>query len=318
MPTTAATIHTDSAGNKYIGDCVFHNSNIYYPLNYHLQSLQFSASGDANNANDYPFAASIEALFASLGIESFQYTLAGTWGGSNLRFDVELPGYTAINPDTRAQIGYNVGINITGGNITGPSLYLSKSLDDLRTNDTNNLSNVVISASNNHIAYLGFRYNFSSAGYYSFFRYACLIQDINTTYNYYNANLAGRVALMGYDSTSTYNNSFSTPTINHRINNSTSSVLTTGDAAYPIVCANAATPVDPWATDFYIFHNHATLGYPCIGRLPGLLLATGTFPLFKLVKIPSIAAIDNGSQWYIPIATFTGKTVLMRCYSSQT
>lgn len=59
-------------------------------------------------------------------------------------------------------------------------------------------------------------------------------------------------------------------------------------------------------------------GFPRWAGYGGMLLGTGTYTLGKPVKIQGSVFPDGGSQWYIPVGTYAGKTLLMRCYSSMT
>jgi len=65
-----------------------------------------------------------------------------------------------------------------------------------------------------------------------------------------------------------------------------------------------------------VFEDNDTLGYPAIGRVRNLLLAQGTYTIGKPVKIAPSVYPDDGFNRWLPVGTFSGKTVLMRCYSS--
>lgn len=93
-------------------------------------------------------------------------------------------------------------------------------------------------------------------------------------------------------------------------------LLETGRATYAISCSDGQTPTSQWATDMWVFDNNAGLGYPVIGRVPNMLLGTGTYTYLKPVKIQGSVFPDSGSPWYLPVGMYAGKTLLMRCYSS--
>lgn len=53
-----------------------------------------------------------------------------------------------------------------------------------------------------------------------------------------------------------------------------------------------------------------------IGTVRNLFLATGTFIIGKTYKISGSVFPDSGSIWFLALGIFAGKTVMMRCYSS--
>lgn len=148
------------------------------------------------------------------------------------------------------------------------------------------------------------------------FFYMGRLANINTNFNYYNQTnwVNDSIMMMTVQPSSTNFDVF----INgkHFIGGTTKEILQIEEAQYPIVCSDGQSPTAQWATDFYVFDNNATLGYPAIGRVRNLLLATGSYTIGKPVKIQGVAMPDAGFNRWLPVGTFAGKTVLMRCYSS--
>jgi len=148
------------------------------------------------------------------------------------------------------------------------------------------------------------------------FYYAGKLLNVNTNFNYYNNAFVNQcVVFWAY----TVTNSVSLPISGaHFISGSQKNLLQTGRAVYTISCSDGQTPGSQWATDMWVYDNNSTLGFPVIGRVPNLLLGIGSYTYLKPVKIQGSVFPDNGSPWYLPVGTFAGKTLLMRCYSSVT
>jgi hypothetical protein len=152
------------------------------------------------------------------------------------------------------------------------------------------------------------------------FLYWGLLEDVNPNFGYYTQSpFTYQIHLrISYDSGTTFNTVTSSLSAkynykSHYIVDAVKTLLQTGDAMYPIACSNGATPTGQWATDMWVFDNNATLGYPCIGRVPNMLLGVGTFTYLKPVQL--ITAPDAGSNLWLPVGTYGTRTLLMRCYS---
>lgn len=170
-------------------------------------------------------------------------------------------------------------------------------------------------ATSNSMGLIHFRYE--GSGLQLRFWYAGRLANVNPNYSYYNTSLETDSVLFTNNTTTGGTVLLSTGIGGvHRIAGTRKLLLQTGDAQYPIVCSDGQSPTAQWATDMYVFDNNATLGYPAIGRVRNLLLAQGTYNITKPVKIQGTAMPDNGFNAWLPVGTFAGKTVLMRCYSS--
>lgn len=158
-----------------------------------------------------------------------------------------------------------------------------------------------------------FRYSNASgqAGIFSQFSYAGIMSDLNTTSSYYNASVSTSAVIFsgGYISS---DNTTVMPTINgrHHIGGTSKFPLETNDALYPITCSG-----NQMASHAYIFDNDPSRNYPCMGRAPNLMLANGYYVVGKPVKILS-STPDAGQNSWLPVGVFGGKTMLMRCYST--
>jgi hypothetical protein len=148
------------------------------------------------------------------------------------------------------------------------------------------------------------------------FFYAGKLDNVNTNFGYYNASFINQCVVM---STESNTNSISVAVVgSHYIVGAAKALLQSGRAAYTISCSDGQTPGAQWATDVWVYDNNATLGYPVIGRVPNMLLGIGTYTYLKPAKIQGSVFPDGGSPWYLPVGTYAGKTLLMRCYSSVT
>lgn len=151
----------------------------------------------------------------------------------------------------------------------------------------------------------------------SIFYYVGTVSDVNSGSNYYSADIQFKTIALIARSSTNLNPELLPPCAGaHYISNTGKELLQTGDAQYPIACSDGQNPTSHWATDFYVFDNNDSFGYPAIGRVRNLLLAQGDYTIGKPVKISGTVQPDNGFNAWLPVGTFAGKTVLMRCYSS--
>lgn len=312
------TTHTDSAGNKYLGDCIWSNHNPVFRADFHL-------AGFPKTADIAALRTAIATLFTDLSYtpagESGGFWGVATAGSAPLSTHYGFPGGPTIaNGAPTASLstldGVWAGKSWDGTGAGGAKVAIA--IDDILSFPTgaNINSNVVIGASANHTAILEFNYKYADEGYVYRFSYAGKVQDINTGFDYYNASLLTQTVVGGCSSASTGGTGANTIlpfSLSHYIADASQAALATGKAEYEIVCANEEEPTAQWATDFYVFDSDTDIGDPCIGRLPGLLLAQGSYTLLKPVRISSIT---TSSPWFLPVATFAGKTVLMQVHST--
>jgi hypothetical protein len=328
-------IFSDAAGFKYMGDCQWGTLNITYPTQSFLQAHPHSSvsaeltSLCSTAGLSYRLVAA-QSLFDNLtpcNILAF-----GANGDIDDRYVIGLNTWTGVGsfPVVGVIVYNNSGSIETSstsvGSVTNRLYFLttSASVNDgsfgARANfavssDTISPIQWVGSSDGNYLALVGFQRNFGGNSAVLSFFYAGKFADINTGFGYYNAsNITNGIAMVGAGRSAVANPVYGS----HYIASAGKQILQTGDAIYTIACSDSQTPTSQWATDFYAFDNNVTLGYPAIGRVRGMLLGTGTYTLGKPVKIIGSVFPDSGSPWYLPVGTFAGKTLLMRCYSSMT
>ena len=338
------TIFSDAAGFKYFGDCQWGTLNIDYPTQYYLEALPTANIDTArpgistaltNLCTQSGLAfrnVATQATFdARVGTVNGQHFL---WFGANGDID-DRYSFGVRSWITGTSNDSNVNIfNDTGSTSTDPTAnpnsVSTNRLYYLGPNGLNSSANVNIATTpsgtvsplywvgasdGQYLALFLYQRNWGGDAARSSFFYAGQLANVNTGFNYYSAsNTTKTISFCQIGGTSVS----VAVTGGHYITNTAKATLQTGDAAYSIVCSDSQTPTSQWATDMYVFDNNTTLGFPAMGQVRGLLLGTGTYTLGKPVKIQGSVFPDGGSQWVIPVGTYAGKTLLMRCYSSMT
>jgi hypothetical protein len=237
-------------------------------------------------------------------------------------------GYTqtnnTISPTTNALLKISMGLSPSSPQIGTGTASLSNSVASgftftlSQSNPFSQMSWVGVSDGDSLALYCT-QYNLSNNTVNKVFYYGGLLADVNTGFGYYSASSITRSIMLTNDRRGFFplTDSLSHAIVGgHYIVSSPKFFLTTGDAQYPIVCADAQTPTSQWATDMYVFDNNSPLGFPAIGRVRNLLLAQGTFTIGKVVKIQGSAMPDAGQNSWLPVGSYAGKVVLMRCYTS--
>ena len=326
-------IFSDSAGFKYMGDCQWGTFNINYPSQYYLTS--------------HP----LDSISAELTALCTQSVLSFRNVASQSDFNARIPSGNPLNflwfgangdIDDRYAIGLsrsdiqNTGVtglhvyNDSGSTNTTPASALggTNALYNLG-NGLNSGSSTVVgisppsstisplyftgSSDGQYLALFLYQRNWGTNTARAHFFYAGLLANVNTGFDYYSANNATKTISLNQLAITSTSTSI---TGAHYIANAAKATLQTGDAAYAINCSDNQSPTAQWGTDFYAFDNNTILGFPAIGRVRGMLLGTGTYTLGQPAKIQGSVFPDGGSPWYLPVGTFAGKTLLMRCYSS--
>lgn len=308
------TIYSDNVGNYFLGDCIYANHTIVYP------SVNFLRGHPNSSISDEITALLTQSglAFRNVATQSVfnNYSNVGGTGpilffGGNGDIDDRYVFHNGINRNVtlynNSGATYTTSHNNTNELILGDAAEYYAGPNDLTTFE---LSWAGVSDGQS----LGlFAYNMKTD--YSLFRsifwYSGIVDDANTNFNYYSASIVSKSVLFCFITRAPNQNIGK-----HYISNTSKDLLKTGDAQYSIVCSDGQTPSAQWATDFYIFDNNATLDYPAIGKVRNLLLAQGSYTIGKPVRIQGTAQPDNGFNCWLPVGTFAGKTVLMRCYSS--
>lgn len=340
-------VYSDAVGNRYIGNYNYSagtgtaNSDTTFATNFGADIATIFTQTGMSNRNILT-QANITSAYSASGAAVLLGFFAPQGDTIDDRYSIIL-GYINATLSTTSYIPVglypNGGATYTGGNVLTNTSYtggiicgasgIAGTLNVVTSPSSStliaNLATGTITGSdyqiagvadNKSLALFFINYNASGNIWYHFY-YIGEVTSVNTNFNYYSGSVETRTVLIhnavnAYTSPSTFYNA----SVGHRITSTSRSVLTTGDAQYAISCSDGQTPTAQWATDFYVFDNNSSIGFPAIGRMRNLLLATGTYTMGKTVKIIGAAMPDAGQNSWIPVATFAGKTVLMRCYSS--
>lgn len=292
-------VFVDAANNVCVGDCIYSNADFNYPT-----TDYFQAETPVNwQTQMTDFFEALEVDYSNIGTSITDNSVLYRWSpvgdtvanSSTKRFEVKKgePSYARMYDDTGANI---LTINQTLGMI-GANFFAAcgdgQSIG-LFAMEQNTLRQVV-----NH----------------EFF-YQGVLNNVNPVGGGYYENEIINKSICIYSK-----RNFTQVLIRHYINDTSKPVLTNGRAEYTIICAGQNTEPSytvGWGTDFWVFDNNADLNYPVIGRTRNLLLAEGTqYVIGKPVRfgVPERFGAGVFNSW-LPVGTFVGKTLLMRCYSS--
>lgn len=327
------TVFNDGVGNYYLGDCKFATHRIDYPTIRTLRAHPVST-----------FVSGITQLASNSGLLLGSVTAQSSWQTPNTqglsinfspigdststryRFNTHyysLLGTQYIYPSPFVTINNSSGTSIAStGQQPGDQIWnsfpfalpvdIDSTFDDMAfvaVSDGKSLGLVICQK------------NFSGRNYLNRFDfyYAGELEQVNLGFNRYTTDVISKSVAFCTRFSVSNGNTFASNTIFgvHYISNASKSVLSTGDAQYPIVCSDEQLPTTQWATDFLVFEDNSVLGNPCMGKVRNLLLSTATgLTIGKPVYIRGTTVPDGGSRWYLPVGTFAGRTLLMRCYSS--
>ena len=318
-----STVYSDAAGNKYLGDCQWGNHDINYPSTSYLRTgvdrVDMSATFDS-----YLAGSGLRYRNPPGNLWTTSNNFCFTFGSLNNNTIDDRYIFTYFNLNAAASIGhtgntlrmYNdsgyTGVNSESTTNQVLSNVVSCYVDNISYTATRYDCNFAWVTDSNSLACVFFQSQKGSSASWLHFMYAGILKDINTNFGYYSASAITRSVVIS----ATLNNLSQSLIGEHYIASAEKSLLQTGRAVYTIACSDGQTPTAQWATDMWVFDNNATLGYPVIGRVPTMLLGTGSYTYLKPVKIIGSVFPDNGSPWYLPVGIYAGKTLLMRCYSS--
>jgi hypothetical protein len=325
------TIYSDSTGNYYLGNSLYGNHAVGYGSYFkgHPHSsisseltalldasdLKFSNVLSQSDFDSYAVPRTLCCFASKLDTTAKRYTFntGGSWtglvgGSSPTGLVYNDTGYIGTGGATNAT---NSIINMAGGSNTGLAISLTNNMSWAGVTDSYSLSLFV------------YVKNLDTNVYSGHFWHAGIVANVNTNFNYYSENFMTQSVFLIAGATSGAGklDVFG----RHYINNTSQLLLEQGDALYSIVCVESGPPVGTtlWATDFYVFHNNAGLGYPVIGKVRNMLLALDTNNVInemgKLIRVNG-GMSDGGSPYYIYVGNWgTGQTgvkkILMRCYS---
>lgn len=325
------SVFSDSAGNWYLGDCRFANHDMNYPSTPYLlaqplgglsglltnlaSSCGFQSFGNIAPQNILDNRSIFQYGDASAPFIDFS-PFGDTFMSSGYRFLIRFgrlgyssfeshQGYMRNNSNTVNLFSSQLG----NGQNSDEALHVSSPYNTLGESGTQ----FVINADSKSLTIFIYRNTISSNRLNYSFMHLGELSSVNP-HSYYSSNFINKYVLLSHNNMSTNQwgrNHF------HYIAGTAKYLLETSDATYPIACADNTIPNSQWATDFLVFDNNSTLGFPCIGKIRNMLISTATgLTIGKPVYIDGSAVSDGGSRWFIPVGTFAGRTMLMRCYSS--
>jgi hypothetical protein len=318
-------IYSDTAGNYYLGDCLFANHDINYRTFDFLRAHPHAS-----------ISSELTSLLISSGLSYRNVASQGLFDSPNSDFTLVSFAADSDAISTPSRFTFNKVNSAVGASTPsdGTSMYddTGYTPTDNTLSSTNALSVVSNSFSYPFIATSSdvethwsgvadaeslalYCYSISKADptkYSRHFWYAGTLSNVNTTYGYYSANQLTKSVCLYF---SEYNGTYSYYGGRHYIGGASKQLLQTRGANYTITCTDAQTPVNPWSTFFYVYDDDTEIGDPLIGRVDNLLLGTGSYVIGRPVVLNTPVG-DTGSNVFLPVGTFAGKTVLMRCYSS--
>lgn len=309
-----STIYTDAAGNKYLGDCRWGNHDVNYPTTDWLKPQDIQASGSvfrqylSDLLIDYGYT---NVLFDSNWADS---SLGATYSSRFISGNIPI-GEAFYLGQTKSWLENSARVNASFGG-TLSTRYVSGFLSSL-ISSTNNLNYYTAICNDNGFSFTTFTRNTSNQIGNKSTVVLTKLADVNQNFNYYSSSVQNHSVFLYLNAGfGTSFGDFEYMGVAAHFVQEQKYLLQTGRAAYAISCSDGQTPGAQWATDMWVYDNNATLGYPVIGRVPNMLLGIGDYTYLKPVKIGGSVFPDNGSPWYLPVGTFSGKVLLMRCYSS--
>lgn len=304
------TLTKDSLNNVFIGNLKFGNHSLESPnLNY------------LKNEIDYPLEGTelIDAIEAAANEAGIIYTISGNYIDGGFEINWSSPDDLTRPSAGRFRLGFSASRQLIfqmrndNGNIVAGTNSMTSFDNKLR--DFNNENRQFIPAIyftfSKKSVYFGAQVvnSANTSQVLSFFVYGGYLQDVNDNYNYYTENQINSCFVMGKTSNNTWNGF-------HFIKNAGKSILTTSDAAYPIVCENDSVPTVEWTTGLYIFDNDEELGFPGIGRVDNCIASTSQ--IAHELGVPAVVKSEikptegEGSNRWLPIGTWLSKTIFVR------
>jgi hypothetical protein len=335
-------IYSDNIGNKFLGDCVWSNHDPSYPGVEFLNALPHSN-----------LSAELTSLCSAAGL---LYRDIRTQGSIDANSGAPLINFGAIGDiDDRYAFAHNAFYG-GGSNSIFSWVYLANNSGTTFTQDTpitstTTTTNILAKLSQTSVntgAIRGLEWVSGSTysppvwagvcdgyslGLFNYqhilnqnrpkayhYLYAGQLEDLNTDYADYGSSVINRsIIISGYYATldTTYLNSRTfSMLLAHYIGSTAKLCLTSGVAQFEISCLDGQTPSSQWATHLHVFDNDGSRGFPRIGRVRNMLLASGFYQIGQPVRISGDSLPDAGNNWWLPVGMFAGKTALMRCYSS--
>lgn len=306
----AINVITDTLSNKFIGQLEYGNHSINSPTLNYLESTVVLETAQ----NKLDLVGAIESACQSAGLI---YVINGNFCEGNYEINWSSPTDLTRPTNGRFRLGVTSGRNIiiqarddNNSLVCGSNSItaFSNKLQNYSIEEETLKPAVFFSISQKSFlfgAQVVDSDNISQT--LSFFAYGGYLQNVNDNFNYYTAKKINGCFLMAKSSDNIFNGF-------HYIKNTNKQILTTNDANYPIVCADSQVPTLDWTTGLYVFDNDEVLGFPAIGRVDNFIASTSQ-TAFK-TGIPSIITStskpDAGSNRWLPLGTWLGKTLFVR------
>lgn len=338
-------IYQDSANNFFLGDCRWGVMDGNYPTSNWMRSFTHKRSWGQLSKD-------LSNLFEAVGYAdiSVREERNNAYNQMLFRFSPKIAGELGLI----SEVSWGINSSATGGNFNWP--YRSRLLNGqiysedgsgvfydtlcylcfAPTYPENQTTFVryVACASENSLGLFVYNDNFNKTSFNTdpVFYYWGLAEEINPLLyeTFPLSSIPIQVHLrISYAASSTYTIPFElTRRYGYMVHNefgrlNSSSILEGGAGNYLIECENGDEVTEQWATDFIIYEKNRLLANGItevnlpIGKVPNLLLGIGNYTFMKPVKIIGGDG-SGGSPWFLPVGTFGDKTLLMRCWSSQT
>lgn len=319
-------VRNDGVGNYYIGDCLWSNHRSGNTLKFlnsqpltGLSALLTTLSSTCgfSSYSGIPSESSLNSIVGTLGNLNYFHS-----GGASVNSLIKFtPQGESLASGGRFTIGTSatvLGVKKYSGIMNNAGAVIMSSDNNYLATETlysvsstlESGTQVVICADSKSFSIFSYRCVLNTGVTYYQFTHLGELKNINPNGSgYYNGNVINRsVALSCNHSHSEYK---------HYILENQKVTLQNGKAEYPINCLDNTVPNSNWATNFLVFDNNSTTGYPAIGEVRNMLLTTAIgLTIGKPVYVDGTAVTDGGSRWYLPVGYYADKTMLMRCYSS--
>lgn len=349
-------VFNDAIGNYFIGDCIYGNHNLFYPSVNFLQAQSHSGImsemasmlGSAGmNYRNLVSQATIDAVSTEIVFGNFAPstdTIDDRWvwtmeflymvhpnfhntisyGGLNNAADLVLfndSGHTGTttynNANNRFRFCYRDGI------LTEVNTNVHKSYGFYHPSGVDSLLYTDVYWScvcdGESLAIFMTQHRLDQDYRVNAFVYMGRLTDVNTTLipspNVENTT----IFLMAYNFTQTFPEYDTTAYLRggHYSGSGFGKViLDSGDAIYPITCADAQTPGTQHLSDLVVLEDFGT-GTPIrLGTCRNLRYGQGIYTLGQPVTIQGPVFPDAGHNHWLPVANLGTYTIFKRCYSS--
>lgn len=310
-------ISSDLVGNKFNGAaCRFGKFSLLYP------GASFFESEDLTN-----FSATVGEIFESLNYK--HYTVVPQLNIDNGSFYSDQNNRTTLfkfafegDSSCNSQSG-RIAIStkkVVYSNST--TFYISQYRDDgvldfetsfdssifykaAESSTSNTKVQMVISANSDTFALFLITTNLITLLTTTVFIGVCKLRNVNSTYNFYNANYTNSLC-------SFYSNNNSSLSVKYKLFELLKTAHTGEKTNFPIACEDGRKPRQNWSTNFLIFDESPAINNPLIGTASKIFTAGwGSFTNNKIVEMSSGTEVGE-SRFYIAVCDFGYKKFLLK------